>query len=82
MTVTKPSWPSVKVKARASGMPAKFEATPEKVISELRRNRGSPPRMTAPARAKPNRPPAIAVTRLISMLFRNAARMRASERSA
>ena len=68
--------------ARASGMPAKFEATPEKVIRELRKNRGSRPRMTAPASRKPKRPPTMAVTRLISMLLRNAARMRASDRSA
>ena len=35
------------MKARASGTPAKFEATPENVINAVRRNRGSPPRMTA-----------------------------------
>ena len=31
--VTRPGRPSVKVKARARGTPAKFEATPENVIS-------------------------------------------------
>ena len=30
------------MKARASGTPAKFEATPEKVMSASRRNRGQP----------------------------------------
>ena len=35
------------MKARASGTPAKFEATPEKVISASAGTRGSPPRMTA-----------------------------------
>ena len=53
-------------------MPAKFEATPEKVISALRKIRGSRPRMTAAASRKPKIPPTIAVTRLTSMLLRNA----------
>ena len=46
MTVTKPSWPRVKMKARASGTPAKFEATPENVMRAVRRKRGRPPRIT------------------------------------
>ncbi len=44
--VRKPSVPRVKMKARASGTPAKFEATPENVIRAVRRKRGSPPRIT------------------------------------
>ena len=62
------------MKARASGTPAKFEATPENVISAVRRNFGSPPRMTAYASRKPKSPPTTAVTRLISMLVANATR--------
>ena len=46
-TVTKLSWPRVKMKARARGTPAKFEATPENVIRASRRALGRPPRMTA-----------------------------------
>ncbi len=68
--------------ARASGTPAKFEATPENVISAVRRNRGRPPRMTAAASRNPKIPPPIAVTRLISMLLANAPGMTPVERSA
>ena len=39
--------PSVKMNAMASGTPAKFEATPEKVSSPARSGPGSPPPMTA-----------------------------------
>ena len=42
-----PSRPRVKVNARASGTPAKFEATPEKVMVPDRRTPGRPPEMTA-----------------------------------
>ena len=42
-----PDAPSVNVKARANGMPAKLEATPEKVMSADRRNEGRPPAITA-----------------------------------
>jgi len=67
--VTRPSWPRVKMNARASGTPAKLEATPEKVMTAVRRNFGRPPRITAYASSSPKMPPAIAVTALISMLF-------------
>ena len=70
--MTSPVAPSVNVNASASGTPAKFEATPEKVISAAPRKRGSPPRMTAYASRKPKIPPITAVTTLISMLARNA----------
>ena len=57
--------------ARASGTPAKLDATPEKVISPPRRSGRRPPEMTAYAIRNPKIPPArIAVTRLISMLLR------------
>ena len=62
--------------ARASGTPAKLEATPEKVISAAPRMLGSPPRITAYASRKPKIPPMIAVTRLISMLAWKAPMMR------
>ena len=39
--------PIVKMKASASGTPAKFEATPENVMSPPRRPLGRPPGMTA-----------------------------------
>jgi hypothetical protein len=68
--------------ASASGMPAKFDATPENVMSAPRSTRGSPPRITDAARRKPKTPPAMAVTRLISMLFANAPGMIPVDRSA
>ena len=46
-TVTRPVRPSVARKAKASGMPAKFEATPQKVISVGRIQRGKPPSTAA-----------------------------------
>ena len=46
-TVTSPVGPSVARKAKASGTPAKFEATPEKVVSIGRSQRGRPPITTA-----------------------------------
>ncbi len=45
--VKKPTRPSVAMKAKASGTPAKFEATPENVINVGRNHPGSPPRNTA-----------------------------------
>ena len=36
--VTSPTGPSVAMKAKASGMPAKFDATPLKVVTIGRRN--------------------------------------------
>ena len=42
-TVTSPVRPSVARKAKASGTPAKLEATPENVISAERTERGRPP---------------------------------------
>ena len=47
MTVTNPVRPIVKMKARASGTPAKFDATPEKVMIPVRMGIGSPPAITA-----------------------------------
>jgi len=60
------------MKARASGTPAKFEATPENVMTADRIQLGRPPMITAQASRKPKKPPRIAVTALISMLLRNA----------
>ena len=51
--MTNPERPSVNTKARASGMPAKFEATPEKVMSAPRIRRGRPPEITAYASRNP-----------------------------
>ncbi len=82
MFVTNPSWPRVNVKARASGTPAKLEATPEKVRSAAPKTAGIRPLMIAAASRKPRMPPTMAVTRLISMLLRNAVWIRASVRSA
>ena len=67
--MTSPVRPIVKTNASASGMPAKFDATPENVMSGPRSRRG-PPEMTAYAMRNPKMPPANAVTRLISMLVR------------
>ena len=46
-TVSMPTRPSVAIKANASGTPAKFDATPEKVINIERTNGGSPPMIDA-----------------------------------
>jgi hypothetical protein len=67
--VARPALPSVNTNASASGIPAKFEATPENVMSAARRNRGNPPRITEDARRNPKIPPPIAVIALILMLF-------------
>ena len=42
-----PIVPSVAMKAKASGMPAKFAATPANVVKALRKNRGVPSRIIA-----------------------------------
>ena len=42
-----PSGPSVAMNAKASGMPPKFAATPEKVLSVERIQRGVPSRIAA-----------------------------------
>ena len=68
--VTKPRRPSVAMKAKASGTPAKFEATPLKVISVGRTQPGRPPRSAAIASAKPISAPRKAEATLISMLSR------------
>jgi hypothetical protein len=60
------------MKANAKGMPAKFEATPLKVIKLERINRGSPPRMEEYAKMKPKMPPPNAVTTLILILIQYA----------
>ena len=56
------------MKAKASGTPAKFDATPLKVISVGRNHSGRPPRRTASARARPISPPKKAEATLTSML--------------
>ncbi len=67
--VRSPVRPIVKTNASASGIPAKFDATPENVMSGPRKRRG-PPAMTEYAIRNPKMPPASAVTKLISMLVR------------
>ena len=64
-TVTRPSRPSVARKAKASGTPAKFEATPEKVSVAERIQFGRPPRTMAMAMARPMKAPRMAEARLI-----------------
>ena len=48
------------MKAKASGTPAKLEATPLKVMVASRKTEGSPPRITAMAMARPMMQPPIA----------------------
>jgi hypothetical protein len=55
-------------------MPAKFAATPEKVVRAERIQRGVPSLIAAYAISRPSTPPISAVTMLISMLLRNACR--------
>ena len=45
--MTTPSGPSVAMNAKASGMPPKFAATPENVVSADRIQRGVPSRIAA-----------------------------------
>jgi hypothetical protein len=54
--------------ANASGMPPKFAATPEKVVSALRIHLGVPSRSAAYAMKSPATPPIAAVIRLSLML--------------
>ena len=72
--VTTPIVPSVAMNAKASGMPAKFAATPENVV----RPRADEPRRALADRGvgdqQPEQAPRPAVTRLTSMLFLNAVR--------
>jgi hypothetical protein len=56
------------MKAKASGIPPKLAATPEKVARVPRIHRGVSSRSAAYATKSPNSPPSSAVTRLISML--------------
>ena len=63
--MTSPSRPSVARKANASGTPAKFEATPENVITGPRSQCGSPPNVTAQATAKPMMQPSSAEAKLM-----------------
>ena len=58
------------MKAKASGTPAKFDATPLKVISVGRSQPGRPPRSTASASARPTSAPKNAEATLTSMLSR------------
>ena len=67
--VTSPVGPMVAMKAKASGTPAKFEATPLKVVSVGRRKRGTRPITTAWARKKPAMAPSSAEARLTLMLI-------------
>ncbi len=73
--VTSPSRPSVARKAKASGTPAKFEATPEKVVSGPRIQPGSPPIVIAQAMKKPIRQPSSAEATLIRIEIEKAARI-------
>src|SRR3989304_2270312 len=68
---TRPVRPSVARKAKASGTPAKFDATPEKVMSVGRTQAGRPPEIAAYARKNPNRAPPIADTARPLMLIRD-----------
>ena len=56
------------MKAKASGTPAKFDATPLNVISVGRSQSGRPPRSAAIANAKPISAPKKAEATLTSML--------------
>ena len=72
--VTIPIVPSVAMKAKASGMPPKFAATPENVPKAERIQPGVPLRLAAYAIRRPSSPPRSAVVRLIRMLSSNASR--------
>ena len=73
--MTSPSRPSVAMKAKASGTPAKLEATPLKVMSAGRTQSGSPPRSAASASPRPRRAPSAADAALISRLSANESRI-------
>ncbi len=69
----KPAGPSVAMKAKASGTPAKLEATPEKVIRGPRMDCGSPPSTIAADMAKPIRQPMRAEAKLMRIEISKAA---------
>ena len=73
-----PDRPSVAMNAKASGIPAKFAATPENVVN-AGADRGVPSRIAEYAIRKPSNPPTSAVTRLTSMLLRKALRYGSSK---
>ena len=56
------------MKAKAKGTPAKFEATPEKVDMNERRDFGSPPMVMPYAMKNPRRPPRAAETALMRIV--------------
>ena len=70
--VTSPARPRVARKAKASGTPAKFEATPASVSDAGRTQRGSAPPRNASATASPPAAPSTAEPALMTMLTRNA----------
>ena len=70
--VNTPEGLSKAMNAKASGIPAKFDATPQKVIRLDRMKGGSPPRMAEYARGNPKRPPPSEVTKLILILIQYA----------
>ena len=67
--VSTPDGLSKAMNANANGTPAKFDATPQKVIRLVRIKGGSPPRMAEYARKNPKMPPPSDVTRLILILI-------------
>ena len=69
MVVTRPVRPNVAMNAKASGKPAKFEATPLNVMRTGRSHPGNPPSTTAQAKAKPNAAPKMAEAALTSRLI-------------
>ena len=81
-TVTRPSRPRVARKAKASGTPAKFEATPEKVSTGPRSHFGRSPSVTAAATAKPIRQPRKADAKLIRIEIEKAERIERVKRLA
>jgi hypothetical protein len=64
-----PTLPTVAMNANASGIPAKFAATPEKVEMTVRIHRGVPSRIAAYAISSPSSAPSAAVTRLILIVI-------------
>ena len=70
--VSTPDGLSKAMNAKASGTPAKLDATPQKVIRLVRMKGGSPPRMAEYARKNPKMPPPIEVIRLILILIQYA----------
>jgi hypothetical protein len=68
-SVTMPTLPTVAMNANASGIPAKFAATPENVEMTVRIQRGVPSRIAAYAISSPRSAPSAAVTRLILIVI-------------